>query len=202
MNKTASKPNPVFTVGHSNHSLEHFLELLKHHEITTVADVRSQPYSRFRPIFNREALESELKKNQIAYVFLGKELGARSNDSTCYVNGKVSYERLAKTSLFKDGINRILKGAKKFRIALLCAEKVPLDCHRTILVSRYLVERGVDVSRILSDGTLEAHEDTMSKLLAETGIGSALFDSRSDLLAKAYEERGSQIAYKLPSEPK
>ena len=123
----------VFTIGHSTHPQERFIGLLLKHGITAVCDVRSKPYSRMNPQFNREDLEEALLAQGIAYRFLGKELGARSDDPDCYVGGKVQYDRLAGTELFKQGLKRVIRGLKEdFRIALMCAEKEPLECHRTI----------------------------------------------------------------------
>src|SRR5262249_40063791 len=143
--------HPVFTIGHSTHSSEGFLALLRLHGVTAVGDVRSAPYSRFNPQFNRETLSESLRRADIKYVFLGEALGARSKDSSCYVNGRVQYRCLARTDLFKGGIERVARGAEEYAIALMCAEKEPLDCHRTLLVSRALVERGLVVRHILAD---------------------------------------------------
>lgn len=186
----------VYTVGHSTHPVERFVELLRRHEVTAVADVRSQPYSRFNPQFNREALHASLKDIGIAYVFLGKELGARSNDETCYHNGKVQYDRLAQTSLFREGLDRVEQGLLKYRVALMCAEKDPLTCHRSILVCRHLIDRDIDVSHILEDARLERHEAAMERLLRELRIdANDLFRERRDLFAEAYATRGDEIAY-------
>lgn len=124
----------LYTVGHSNHSFEKFISLLTANGVTAVADVRSRPFSRRHPQFNEERLAAALAQQGIAYVFLGRELGARPEDPSCYENGKVQYERLSATPAFKAGIERALAGAEKFRVALMCAEKEPLDCHRTLLV--------------------------------------------------------------------
>src|SRR6266508_1360483 len=114
--------SPVYTIGHSTHSIERLIELLSRHEISVVCDVRSKPYSRMNPQFNREALKDVLRNAGIKYVFLGKELGARSEDKSCYRNGQVQYDLLAQTKLFQEGIKRIKEGAKDYRIALMCAE--------------------------------------------------------------------------------
>src|SRR5258708_3603242 len=107
----------VFTIGHSTHALGHFIALLQQHGITALCDVRSRPYSRVNPQFNREELDEALRAHSISYRFLGKELGARSADLTCYQDGKVQYERLAKTELFRYGLKRVLRGLKEdFRI--------------------------------------------------------------------------------------
>src|SRR5258707_92198 len=124
----------IYTIGHSTHPIEQFVTLLKSVSITAVSDVRSRPYSRMNPQFNREPLKATLRAEGIKYVFLGKELGARSDDQSCYRNGQLQYDLLAGTELFRQGIERMKEGARSFRIALMCAEKEPLDCHRTILV--------------------------------------------------------------------
>ena len=131
----------VFTIGHSTHPQERFVSLLCQHGITALCDVRSTPYSRVNPQFNREGLRESLRACGITYVFLGKELGARSADPTCYEYGKVKYDRLAVTDLFRQGLDRVREGTRTYRVALMCAEKEPLECHRTILVARHLVDR-------------------------------------------------------------
>ena len=189
-------PYPIFTIGHSTHWLETFIALLKQHDITVVADVRSAPYSRFAPQFNKKSLEHRLKVNGIRYVFLGRELGARSEDRTCYENGRVEYQRLAKTDLFRDGIERIIRGANSYRIALMCAEKEPLECHRTLLVGRELVEHGLQVAHILADGRLESHDDSMERLLDAVGLPHKdLFRSREELISEAMIRQEERVAY-------
>ena len=186
----------VYTVGHSNHSLVEFIALLKMHGVTALADVRSTPYSRFNPQYNKDALERDLKPHSIKYVFLGRELGARSDDPACYSGGRVQYGRLAQTALFKSGIERVERGAVEHRIALMCAEKEPLDCHRTLLVSRALNEDGVTVSHILADGQLESHGDAMLRLLDVTGLPrDDLFRSQAELFAEALARQEERVAY-------
>lgn len=186
----------IYTVGHSTQTFEKFLALLHKHGVTAIADVRSAPYSKFNPQFNREDLRIALKADGIRYVFLGKELGARSDDEGCYIDGKVQYKLLAKTPLFQSGINRVIEGASTHKIALMCAEKDPLDCHRTILVARELVNRGADVMHILQDGSTESHQDAISRLITKMGIGEAdMFRSEEHTVADAYEKQGARIAY-------
>src|SRR5260370_36793628 len=113
----------VYTIGHSTHSTEKLIQLLAGHGVTALADVRSQPYSRINPQFNRESLRTELKTAGIAYVFLGRELGARAEDRGCYIDGQVQYDLLARTPLFQKGLTRIAQGISGHRVALMCAEK-------------------------------------------------------------------------------
>lgn len=187
----------IFTVGHSTHSADKFRELLLRNSIDAVADVRSMPFSRLNPQFNRETLQSNLKRSGIAYVFLGRELGARTEDRSCYREGKVQYDLLARTALFQEGLDRVCRGAQDRRIALLCAEKDPLTCHRCILVARYLIDRGLDVQHILGDGRLESHSAALKRLVTELQLAQdELFQRRSgDLVAQAYRLRGDRIAY-------
>ena len=190
----------IYTIGHSNHQIDIFISLLKRHKITAVADVRSAPYSRFNPQFNKDDFTSSLNRAGIAYVFLGKELGARPNERSFYVNGQVDFVRLAEWGEFKQGLERVIKGSEKHRVALVCAEKKPLDCHRTILVSRNLKMLGVKITHILSDGSLEDHQETEGRLLEITRCGRDIFDqgvSDFEIIERAYKKRAEDIAYKL-----
>lgn len=186
--------NPLFTIGHSTHEFPRFIALLQQHGIGIVADVRSRPFSRL-PWFSRPSLEKELKENGIRYVFLGLELGARRDERECYIGDRVDYDRIAQTPLFQNGLERLKVGIGKGRIALMCAEKDPLDCHRTILVCRYAKEFA-DVSHIHADGKLESHEKAEARLLARYHEDAYdLFRSRIQQLNEAYKRRGEEIAY-------
>tara|TARA_R100000365_G_C2736052_1_gene65388 strand:- start:479 stop:1069 length:591 start_codon:yes stop_codon:yes gene_type:complete len=187
----------VFSIGHSTQTIERFVDLLDRHRVTAVADVRSSPYSKHAPQFSVEDLKASLKEAGIAYVFLGKELGARSHDNSCYIGNVVSYDRLSKTRIFNEGIQRVEDGCDRYRIALMCSERDPTECHRTILVSRVLSERGVKIRHILSDGTSEAHEETMLRVLDILGMPRTdMLNSQEELVAKAYIGREKQIAYR------
>lgn len=187
----------VFTIGHSTHPQERFIELLQQQGITAICDVRSTPYSRSNPQFNREELEQALLAHGITYRFLGKELGARSGDPACYKDGKVQYARLAETELFRRGIKRVLRGLKEnFRVALMCAEKEPLECHRTILVARHLVALGLNVEHIHADGRVESHSAALSRLASMLNLREDdMFRSREEVLADAYRRQEERIAY-------
>lgn len=186
----------LYTIGHSTHTAQRVIELLRLHSVTALADVRSHPHSRINPQFNRESFSEQLKACGIKYVFLGLELGARTEDSSCYREGKIQYDLLARTDVFQSGLERARQGMTTHRVALMCAEKDPLTCHRAILVCRHLVSRGVDVEHILEDGRLETHEHALSRLLSEHGLADTdLFKSRDELIEEAYSRRGQQIAY-------
>ena len=186
----------LFTIGHSTHSLEKFLELLQQHRIEAVADVRSSPFSQFNPQFNREPLQRVLREHGISYVFLGEELGARRSEPECYVNGRADYELIAQTPAFARGLERIIQGAAKMRIAIMCAEKDPLDCHRCILVSPRLSEKGIKIQHIHSDASLESQEQAERRLVEMFDLAEReLFRSPGEIVAEAYRLQGERIAY-------
>lgn len=189
----------VLTIGHSTHSIAEFLGLLETHGVESVSDVRSSPHSHRQPQFNRDLLRRVLEERGIGYDFLGRQLGARSDDLSCYENGRVQYRRLAGTSLFQSGLDFVVQEARERRVALLCAEKEPLDCHRTLLVARQLVARGVSVSHIHADGHLETQSEALARLLESSETQEEhLFLTREQLIEDACDRREAQIAYVMP----
>jgi uncharacterized protein (DUF488 family) len=191
----------IFTIGHSTHRQEDFVALLAQHGITAICDVRSTPYSRFNPQFSRESLERALAARGIEYRFLGKELGARSEDPACYEGGKVQYGRLVQSELFQSGLKRVWREMNDYRIALMCAEKEPLECHRTILVARHLTALGVSVEHIHADGHLESHGAALDRLARMLKAPeNDLFRSREEVLDEVYEIQGERIAYTAEAE--
>ncbi|MDT8378341.1 MAG: DUF488 domain-containing protein [Desulfotignum sp.] len=190
---------PIYTIGHSTHTTDEFLSLLKRHAVTAVADVRSSPYSRFNPQFNRETLEKDLKAHRIAYVYLGDCLGPRSGDPGCYVDGKAAYRLIAETELFRQGINRLKKGMAQHTIALMCSEKDPVSCHRMILVCRHLKDNTLEILHILEDGNLETNEAAEKRLMKLLKIPELdLFAGLEELIDQAYDIQGEKIAYQPP----
>lgn len=185
-----------FTIGHSNHTTEHFVGLLKNHHVSAIADVRSAPYSRFAPQFNKEPLRQALIDAGIGYAFLGRELGARSTDPSCYHHGRVQYDRLAQTELFRAGLDRLMLGGTRGRVAIMCTEKDPLDCHRTVLVARSLVAEGLAVDHILTDSSVESFEDSMFRLLDKTRQPPPdFFTTLDERIDKALKDQEERIAY-------
>lgn len=194
----AGKLEPhIFTIGHSDHAIERFIELLREHGVTALADVRSQPYSRFHPQFNREPLRACLKAAGVHYVPLYEELGARRTEAQCYAaDGKARYDLIAKAPLFQAGLRRVRQGAEQHRIALMCAERDPITCHRTILVCRHLKPLGVPIAHILQDGQLETTAEMERRLLDAAGVyGGDLFTGEAEALERAYDVQGERIAY-------
>jgi uncharacterized protein (DUF488 family) len=186
----------VWTIGHSTHTYERLLELLRAAGITAVADVRTAPFSRHFPQFNKDFLQGELQMDSIAYSFLGKELGGRPTESQFYCDGVADYERMAQSPQFALGLQRVLDGARRFHIALMCSEHDPLDCHRCLLVGRALAARGVAVKHILANGTVADHREIEEQLLKSEGQHrDDLFLSSGERLADAYRKRARKVAY-------
>jgi uncharacterized protein (DUF488 family) len=194
----------VFTIGHSDHPRERFLELLRGAEITALADVRSAAFSRWHPQFSRPALSSTLTEAGIAYVYLGAELGGMRKDPALLRDGMPDYDLIAQTPSFRNGLDRVIEGAQRHRVALMCAEREPLECHRFLLVSRHLAARGVTIEHILRDGTVEPHHQTVRRLLALTRVDAgALFEATADdaALARAYAD-GRRRLYRIGKPPR
>lgn len=193
----------LFTIGHSVHPIERFIELLTMHGITALCDVRSSPYSRFAPQFNRESLKNELARHHIAYIYLGSELGPRSSNQNCYEGGKVQYNLIAGTDLFQQGLRRLRKGMESYRIALMCAEKDPVVCHRMILICRNLRDADIRIGHILEDGAIEDNHDAEARLMNLLKISPEdLFSTTAEQIVWAYDLQGEKIAYTLQEERK
>lgn len=180
--------NPVFSIGHSDHAAEAFVALLARHGVSAVADVRAAPYSRHHPQFSKAALIATLRAAGLAYVYLGEQLGGLPS---ARVRGQMrgsGYAAMAATEAFQEGIVRVGQGRERHRIALMCAERDPIDCHRALLVGRALASVGVEVEHILADGATEGHTALERRLLdaAGRGEGGDLFATPAELLALAY----------------
>lgn len=189
----------MHTVGYSTHEWPAFLALLRGAGVTAIADVRSHPTARL-PSYRRENLAPALRAEGIAYVFLGDELGARRIEPACYVAGRADYARIPQLPAFREGIARLERGTAEHTIALMCAEKEPLDCHRGVLISRVLVKQGWRVGHVLADGSVEDHAETERRLVAMVGTDPLLdaVTEPQELIRRAYEERGREISYRPP----
>jgi uncharacterized protein (DUF488 family) len=192
-------PPRLLSVGHSNHELAFFLALLDGAGVTAIADVRSSPFSRRLPHFSRPQLEPVLRERGIAYVFLGGQLGGRPADEGLYddegeAGRVVNYERVRATGPFGAGLERLERGAEKYAIAMLCGEEDPLDCHRGLMITPALKERGLAPLHVRKDGRLETTEEMEGRLLDQT-IGRLFAD-----LAEAYRVMGRRKAYRVVAE--
>ena len=194
-NLSRTAPPRVLSVGYSQLTLEAFVERIAGAKVTAIADVRSAPYSRRQPHFDREALRAALKARDIAYVFLGKELGGRPSSPELFDAGVADYDQIARTPLFEAGLKRVLDGARRYRVCLMCSEAAPLDCHRCLLVGRALHERSVEVIHLLADGS-ECDQAAVEQQLIEMAGGDRdFFQNPAERLAAAYRKRAKKVAY-------
>ena len=201
----------LLSVGHSNHDWDTFVKLLRDAAVTAVADVRSRPFSRRLPQFNRPELEAGLRREGIAYVFLGDLLGGRPDDPDLYdplEDGRVhvvNYERVRATSAFRRGLERLLHGTERYTIAMLCGEEDPLDCHRGLMIAPALRECGVAPRHLRRGGRVETAEDMEERLLRETKMAEqqgGLFPvERGELLAEAYRAMNRVKAFRVAAGP-
>ncbi len=167
----------IWTVGHSNHSLEDFVRLIAGQQIEFLIDVRSFPYSRFAPHFNREEIEAEMRRRGVGYLFLGNELGGRPEREEHYdSDGHALYGPMSEERSFVAAIERLIDGAHRHRIALLCSEADPRHCHRRLLVGRVLTDRNVELRNILADGTISAELSVAPS--GDDGGQDSLFEDR------------------------
>jgi ATP-dependent DNA helicase RecQ len=193
----------IYTIGYAGLAIERFIEILKAKGIEAVADLRSQPYSKREPAYSRDPLKAFLESAGLLYVFLGKELGARREESECYLDGIARYDLIEQIPAFADGLGRLRKGAGTYRIALLCAEKDPLTCHRAILVGRLLAAEGYPMTHLSADGSEEDQESLETRLMQEEGKASGEIDfesgnlkPRDQMLGECYTARAENMAYR------
>ena len=173
-----NKPFTIYTIGHSKRPLETIIGLLKKYDINVLMDVRSVPFSRFSLQFNQKRIGQPLADAGIRYEYLGDKLGGRPNDPACYKDGKVptgwkdlsfliDYTAVMQKDFFLEGIRHLLEVAQKEKVALMCAEEDPANCHRHHLVGRYLAGRGIPVLHIRHDGTIVPEGSLSSELNAQ-----------------------------------
>ena len=190
----------ILTIGHSRHPLERFLALLRTAQVEVVADVRSAPMSRFSPHFNKAALAASLAGQGIDYVFLGKSLGGRPDRAELYTRGRADYEKMATSPEFGAGYAELIELAERSRVAAMCSEADPLDCHRCLLVGRALASASIEVGHILASGEIVGHAQVEDRLLQLEHLAGEdlLFESRAERLAAAYRARAGKASYAKP----
>lgn len=196
----------IYTIGHSNQSQEELLDLLRKYDVNCIVDVRSVPASKYSPQFNLEILKPFLRNNKVQYLHFGDEFGARRTD--CIDDtGQVDFEQAVQTSAFQHGVERLQYGLEKgFRIALMCSEANPLECHRFSLVSRYFNDNGYDVQHILKGAELASHKALEQEMIKEFLRSKKYRLSEVDLLfgtytveeqrCDAYRLKNKEIGYK------
>jgi uncharacterized protein (DUF488 family) len=194
-----TEPLTILTIGHSTHTYASFLTLLQSAGVSAIADVRTAPFSRHQPQFNRDNLREALRRDGVSYVFLGKELGGRPDDFEYYSDGIADYDKIATSPNFERGLHRIVEGAKKYRIAAMCSEHDPLDCHRCLLIGRALANREITIVHILQNGGTVTHPEIEERLLEISGRNTDdLFATKEERLAIAYRDRARKVAFAEP----
>ena len=191
----------IFTIGHSDHSEKAFLRLLNRNGIDIVVDVRSMPYSKWTPQFNRENLKTLLSENDVAYHFMGHWLGGRSEDPGDYdPDGQIQYDQLAKTTKFRDALESVVRGAASNRIALMCSEGRPEECHRSLLIAEEIRNEfaNISVKHVLPDGTIVTHESLRDRIARHDVLADQpdMFLSAEEKIAIAIGEQIERFAFK------
>lgn len=200
----------IYTIGHSTHHLDYFLELLAGFGVNCIVDVRSVAASSYNPQYNQKSFKNFLKNNQITYLHFGEEFGARKSDPELLdADGRLDFEKVRKTGLFKNGLERMWQGIEKgFVMAIMCSESEPLDCHRFSLVSAGLEDDGFEVRHILMDKSLKTHMELKNELLNKYGKKLPQIDlfhpnvTIDDQLKVAYRFKNQEIGFTPHSNPK
>lgn len=191
----------VYSIGHSLLSKARFIARLQEYGIQVLLDVRSSPSSSRAPHFSRPVMKEWLGEVGVIYSFGGRHLGGRPSDPGLYERGQVSYDKMAATPGFTAALRRLLRGAKRSRVAIMCAEADPIECHRFLLIGRYLSAHAVPILHVHSNGAAESQSEGETRLLRELGLAqSDFFKPSIDALHAAYRAQASRVAYRI-SEP-
>jgi len=203
--------NTIYTIGHSVHEIDYFIELLKKYDINLVLDVRSSPYSKYAPQFNKKNIEEKLEENGIHYNFVGDSFGARQKNPNLYSkDGIVDFDKVRESIKFKATFNKVIDNINNANMVLMCSEKEPIDCHRSILISKAFYRKGINIQHILADGEIETQKDLENRLLSlyklptKTEVTLDFFNKNSDNnkfdhLKQAYTKRNKDIGYSIIS---
>lgn len=193
----------IYTIGHSNYDIDLFLKMLKNNNINCLIDVRSIPYSKYCNNYNKELLSKILKDNSIIYIHMGKELGAKRNCLEEYTDGMVDFEKVKRNNDFLEGIKRLENGINKgYNISLMCSEKEPCDCHRSILIGKYMHDKKYKVFHIKEDCVI-TQEDVEKLIIEEFFLERKqisfldILDMSKDNRVEAYTLKNKQIAHKI-----
>ena len=179
------KETTIYSIGHGNKKIEDFIAELKSFDIEYLLDIRSKPYSKWNPQFNQAALELELKNNGITYVFVGDTLGGLPEDRSCYdYNGKVVYDLIKEKEFFKEGLNRLTTAnEKKIKLAIMCSESKPEECHRSKLIGQELLKKEISLNHIVSDKRIKSQQSVMNELTKGKGTVD-LFGNEIDFTSR------------------
>ena len=156
----------IYSIGHGNKEIKTFITELKSFNIHYLLDIRSKPFSKWNPSFNQNELKHHLQKQEITYVFVGDALGGLPNDETCYnENGQVIYDLVKEKEFFKKGLHRLITANEKhIKLALMCSESKPEECHRSKLIGQELLKHKISLNHIISSESVKSQEVVMSEL--------------------------------------
>ena len=198
----------IYTIGHSNYTVERLIDMLKHYNINCVVDIRGTPYSKYNIQFDKETIRYTLTKAGFIYIYMAKELAAkRINKQSSNEEGYSDFEKVVKEKEFLEGIERLKNGCNKgYKIALLGAMQEPIRCHRSILVGRALRENGFNVKHILDNYSIASQEDIEQMLLdkyfsnrAQMTIDDLIGNSlnREEMIEEGYRLANKEIGYRI-----
>lgn len=198
----------IFTIGHSNYSIDRLIDMLRHFNINCVVDIRGTPYSKYNVQFDKETIRYSLTKAGFIYIYMAKELAAKRINKVSYNDeGYADFEKVIHEKDFIKGIERLKDGCKKgYKIAILGAMQDPIRCHRSILVGKALTECGFNVKHILDDYTIASQKDIEQNLLdkyfknrgqitIDSLLGNELNDE--DMIKECYKMANKEIGYRI-----
>lgn len=198
----------IYTIGHSNYTMERLIDMLEYYNINCVVDIRGTPYSKYNIQFDKEAIRYTLTNTGFVYIYMGKELAAKRIRKNSYNNeGYSNFEEVIKEEEFKRGVERLKNGCEKgYKIILLGAMQDPIRCHRSILVGRELVKNDFDVKHILDDYSIVTQDDIEEMLLnkyfsnrnqitIEDLTGNSL--NNEEMINEGYKLANREIGYRI-----
>ena len=177
----------IYSIGHGTKKIEVFLNELSSFKISYLVDVRTSPYSKYNPQFNREILKNDLEKVGITYVYLGENLGGLPPDRSCYIDGKVDYDLIKEKDFFKEGLKRlIVASTKSLNVAIMCSESKPEECHRSKLIGQELLKQNISLLHILSSEKIKEQTTVMNELTKGKGLVDLFGNETSFTSRKTY----------------
>ena len=200
--------NTIYTIGYSGFSMNDFLNTISSHKISLIVDVRSQPYSRFFPDYNIESLKIFLAQKGIFYRNYDKAFGARQENHSFYSkDGYLDFEQFTKSEQYIYGFEKLVKSMKQdYMFALMCAEKDPINCHRSIMIARTFSNVGYNVIHLMPDDIVMTQQDIEERLLDRYFTNreqATIFDkniSKNEYIQAAYKKRNAEIGYTIEEE--
>jgi len=178
----------IYSIGHGNKKIDVFLNELNSYNISHLVDVRTSPYSKYNPQFNREMLKNDLEKVGITYVYLGENLGGLPSDRSCYIDGKVDYDLIKEKEFFKEGLKRlIIANSKNLNVAIMCSESKPEECHRSKLIGQELLKQNIPLLHIITPDKTKDQITLMNELTKGRGVVDLFGNETSFTSRKKYD---------------